>query len=369
MCHDLTIPPTTMTLDDGASSLTIRVLDLSSDAELAQLNALEEAHQRHWFGASQHRTAAQVRESYAGNEYWSHRLIVAELENDSGGTIIAGCAELTFPLKENLDTVYLDVCVHPALMGRGIGTALVDQGLAAIAQTGRTKISSWGILGIQEDPDDPQLPISRLAARAGLRRVTTAIIRTASLPLPAETVEALQRECDDAKGNYRILTWRGPVPEEYLDSWVQLMRQLDDDDPNEEWEMDTPEYTGERIREGEKTLAARGIERIVAVAVAPDGTLAGNSYVDVRGEGSSLGAQENTVVMPEHRGHGLGLALKLATHRLVPEEAPHVRTLITYNSHINDHMIRINEKLGYVAVAKEAAYQPASVSGDEAEAA
>ena len=91
-----------------------------------------------------------------------------------------------------------------------------------------------------------------------------------------------------------------------------------------------------------------GTLRITAVAVAPDGSFAGNSEVHLHESAdSTLGWQENTLVMPEHRGHRLGLALKVATHRQLTARAPQLRALVTWNSHVNPWMIEINEKLGY----------------------
>src|SRR5699024_5037425 len=71
----------------------------------------------------------------------------------------------------------------------------------------------------------------------------------------------------------------------------------------------------------------------------------------------TVGWQENTLVMPDHRGHRLGLALKVATHRQLRERAPQLRSLVTWNSHVNPWMIEINEKLGYEIVYREMVLQ------------
>jgi len=100
-------------------------------------------------------------------------------------------------------------------------------------------------------------------------------------------------------------------------------------------------------------IADRGLPVSRPVAIAADGTCVGNSEIIVQqSEGTTMAWQESTLVLPEHRGHRLGLALKVATHRVLGERAPHVAALVTFNSHVNPWMIGINEKLGYIAHAE-----------------
>jgi hypothetical protein len=58
-------------------------------------------------------------------------------------------------------------------------------------------------------------------------------------------------------------------------------------------------------------------------------------------------AQEDTVVLPSHRGHRLGLLVKLEMMDVLARQAPQVRRVITGNAGQNEHMIGINEQLGY----------------------
>src|SRR5699024_2582221 len=126
----------------------------------------------------------------------------------------------------------------------------------------------------------------------------------------------------------------------------------------EEVEHEAPEYTPERIRESERRSREQGIARITAVAVAPDGSFVGNSEIHVHtAPESTVGWQENTLVMPDHRGHRLGLALKVATHRQLRGRAPQLRSLVTWNSHVTPWMIEINETLGYEIVYRQMVLQ------------
>ncbi len=54
-----------------------------------------------------------------------------------------------------------------------------------------------------------------------------------------------------------------------------------------------------------------------------------------------------TIVHPEHRGHRLGLAVKLANLEALAEEAPAVRRIVTGNAAVNAPMIAVNDMMGF----------------------
>jgi RimJ/RimL family protein N-acetyltransferase len=58
-----------------------------------------------------------------------------------------------------------------------------------------------------------------------------------------------------------------------------------------------------------------------------------------------------------HRGHRLGLLLKSDMMRWLGEAEPQLRTIDTWNAESNDHMIAINERLGYRVMGRGIAYQ------------
>ncbi|MGP9537948.1 GNAT family N-acetyltransferase [Brachybacterium sp. AOP43-C2-M15] len=329
--------------------VSIRPLVPTSDLELDQYQALGTAIDEDSFGGSQSLTREQLRAAITDSPYWSTRRWVAVVETMEGGESIVGRASVFLPLQENRETIAVGASVHPAFRGRGIATALVEEALIpAIRESGRTLVEAYGEIPADGDPDSEELPVQRLAARLGITRKNLAVCRALPLPLEDSLLDALQAEVDPELGEYRLELWDGEIPEEHLEPYGLLMRQLELDDPDEDVEHEAPDYTPERIRESERRMRERGTVRITAVAVAPDGSFVGNSEVHLHdAPRSTLGWQENTLVMPEHRGHRLGLALKVATHRQLRERAPQLRSLVTWNSHVNPWMISINEKLGY----------------------
>jgi RimJ/RimL family protein N-acetyltransferase len=69
------------------------------------------------------------------------------------------------------------------------------------------------------------------------------------------------------------------------------------------------------------------------------------------------GHQYDTSVRSGHRGHRLGLLLKTAMLRWLRDEEPQLRVIDTSNAASNEHMIRVNETMGYHIVLKTIEWQ------------
>lgn len=62
--------------------------------------------------------------------------------------------------------------------------------------------------------------------------------------------------------------------------------------------------------------------------------------------------RDDTLVMPGHRGHRLGLALKLATYAVVAAEHPERTTMHTWMDPENHAMAATNRAFGYRSVER-----------------
>ena len=77
----------------------------------------------------------------------------------------------------------------------------------------------------------------------------------------------------------------------------------------------------------------------------------------VASEAPTIGDQHDTSVVRSHRGHRLGQLLKADMLRWLAEVEPQVATIDTFNMESNDHMVAINEILGYRIMGRELEYQ------------
>ncbi|MGX0780907.1 GNAT superfamily N-acetyltransferase [Dermabacter hominis] len=357
MSEKYALTPRTEQLFPEGPHVTVRFLDHSSDAELKQYWDLYRVLDEEFCGAHERRTPGQLRAEHADTDHKRSYQLVAEVESLEGARMIAGLAELQLPLAENTDTQEIELVVYPAWRGKGIGTMLTDALRDIMKHEERPKAFGYALTHVDSTQAENELPASRIATRLGLAKVATEFVSTVSLPLDRDLVEDLHVEVEASLGKYRIITWEGDVPEEHMEQWCVLLNQMVADAPTEDSSLEKPEYDEERIRAIEARIAERGYRRLTAVALASNGTFAGTSYVMFREDGSRLGEQAITLVMPEHRGHNLGLALKLMTHRLLTETESKVDVLRTYTNHTNTHMNAINERLGYRTVAKEITFE------------
>jgi hypothetical protein len=85
------------------------------------------------------------------------------------------------------------------------------------------------------------------------------------------------------------------------------------------------------------------------VAARHDGTgeLAALTEMAVDPADPGWGHQMFTVVIPKHRGHRLGLLTKIAMLRLLATTEPQLERISTWNAQVNEHMIAVNETIGY----------------------
>ena len=101
-----------------------------------------------------------------------------------------------------------------------------------------------------------------------------------------------------------------------------------------------------------RSASRRGYDQVVAAARrSTDGAIGGYSLVFVpHGEAEAL--QDDTLVMPEHRGQRLGLALKRATLAVLAREHPGLTAIHTWTSVDNTPMQRTNLGFGYHRVER-----------------
>jgi hypothetical protein len=87
------------------------------------------------------------------------------------------------------------------------------------------------------------------------------------------------------------------------------------------------------------------------------GEVAGFTEIVVEGGEEFHCIQGDTIVDPRFRGHRLGMLLKIANQRLLRGWRPRMQYVWTGNALSNDHMISINEAVGYRIDCHELVFQ------------
>jgi GNAT superfamily N-acetyltransferase len=174
----------------------------------------------------------------------------------------------------------------------------------------------------------------------------------------SERVRPLQDAAAAAAGaDYRVITWTGPTPEQRTGDLAVLRTRMSTDAPAAGLVNPVDEWDAERVREHDARIASSGRTILTsAVEHVPSGTLAGFSELLVS-DGGSIAQQEDTLVLRDHRGHRLGMLLKIATAELLAREMPTVEAIVTYNAEENRPMLDVNEAMGFRAIGYEGGWQ------------
>ena len=252
---------------------------------------------------------------------------------------------------DNLHLAWLGVDVHPEHRRRGHGASVVEHLMDRARRDGRTSVGmdSWDLPG----PPD-------FAARLGFERKQVSVNRRQHLArLDRAEVDRLHDEALAAAADYELVRWVGPTPAEVLPALSTLSESINDA-PLDDLEIEDEVYPPERIVAYETAQTGRGhvLHRVVA-RHRESGELAGHTVVAVDSQRPSIGHQHDTSVARSHRGHRLGVLLKADMVRWLAEVQPQLETIDTWNAESNDHMIGVNEALGYEVLARAFAYQRA----------
>ncbi len=280
------------------------------------------------------RAIAVHRAAPEGHRRWSFRA------RDTDGSLAATAGTGFNPHHDdNPDMLCVSIAVSAAHRRRGLGSRLLSELVSVARQQGRTRLVS--------------MTNERVAAGAGFAREVGAEAKQKLHVnhLPLDTVDRATLERWVAEGpqraaDYELIGWDGPVPDEHMENWLDLVPVMNTA-PLDDLEVNDFTITEELVREGERMRAAGGGWRWTLVARHRDGTWAGLHDVIYNPTTPKVAWVGMTGVRPEHRGHALGKLLKAAMTLRVLDERPQVTEIRTGNADSNDAMLGINKAMGY----------------------
>jgi RimJ/RimL family protein N-acetyltransferase len=167
----------------------------------------------------------------------------------------------------------------------------------------------------------------------------------------APDTSALRVDAQRHAVGYTPVAWLGPVPDEFRDDVARLGSRLVLDAPMGDLDVEPEKYDADRIQVTDEVVTLRG-RRMYYAAIREDATGRLVAYTSIGFDAATTthGWQQITIVDPAHRGHRLGILVKLANLDNVRAHEPGLRYLNTWNAQENAHMITINEALGFRAV-------------------
>lgn len=278
------------------------------------------------------------------------------------GIEVLGSATLFFPLHDNTHLVDdVEIAVRPDRRRQGIGRALAE----AVEQLGRfhgaTTVVGWGTHEPPREgeaalrPAEGDYSIARDAGAAfalamgfslaQCDRHSTAPIPTGDAPEPA------------VHPDYELLVWEGVTPEEHLEQGARLREAFARDLPKGELDVEEQKWTVERVREAEAAAVVTQQRLTVCARHLASGDLVALTHVARRPVAPEAAWQGVTQVVSDHRGRGLGKAIKQQMVLEIQRHWPETRRLHTWNAGENRWMLAINDALGYQPATVGAAWQ------------
>lgn len=260
----------------------------------------------------------------------------------SDGDGIVGAMLVELPLKEDLDTVSVEIDVPPAHRRQGVGTELWQWARRFAADNGRRIFQSE--LFVPEGTSLTSWPGGSFALAQGFTSKNVEDHLVTSLPFDEQLL--VEIEGVGGAAGYEIVSWVGLCPEDRLDTLADMYTVMSQDVPTGELSRETQVWDADRIQENQTRLG-RNYLAITSLAMASTGAPAGYTEILIPLEDEENVLQESTLVLRRHRGHGLGAMLKAANlRRLAGHEGPRT-ALHTWTELDNAAMQRVNARFGF----------------------
>lgn len=311
----------------GMSALHIADVDPARDSDLLAWSALlgegfNAGREAAWW-ASEETTLARYGDPKPGR---TSVLLIATLQGRP-----VGAAEADADPGEAAE---VEISVLPEARRQGVGTALAEamrerlRGVAEIAQAetySEAGIAFASALGLRNGHQEHRL----------------------LLDLPVD-IGALRTQHGGTAAGVEVKSWTGACPEDVIEDWTRLTTQMEEDVPMGDLTRPASRSDVDSVRRGEQRMADQGWILVRSLA-RRDGVSVGYTEIFVSRHDPEIITQDDTLVDRDHRGRGVGRALKLANleNLLALEEAREARWIQTYTALDNAPMLALNQAFGF----------------------
>ena len=284
-----------------------------------------------------------ARSVYQRGRPGSSNLLLGAYDQDR----MVGCAYIHYPELDNTHLASADVHVHPDHQRRGVGRRLVEAVEDRARAYGRKTLMCEAYTPLGEDG-----PALLFARALGFSEAIEDDMKVVDLVETEPLWDEIETDLAGRTAGYTLVSWRDFVPEELIADYCSLNEAFNDEAPTGDLDLEPEVWNEERVRTRAQHNVDMGRVELAVAAIGPDGAMVGLTEIVLNRHATHRGFQSGTLVLPAHRGHGLGLAMKVANQRALRRAFPECRVLLTGNAGVNVAMNAVNERLGYRAVER-----------------
>lgn len=236
------------------------------------------------------------------------------------------------------DIGVVECLVHPEMRRHGVARALMH---AIVSQAHSDGFQALGV----EVPG--ATPAVDFYSSLGFRRAFTE--QRSVLDLDTVDWYALGELANGVAAGYTLRFYPDSPPDDLIEAYASAKAEVQDVDLGD-LDLRPSSYEPDRLRSSLACLHARGLRPYIVVAVHEStGVVAGLTEVVVPEQRPSRADQYDTVVVPAHRGYGVGRAIKARMLFELRSAVPSLNQVQTWNAAVNEPLLKVNAELGFIA--------------------
>ena len=280
---------------------------------------------------------------------WDGEPPVAYLHRDPAGRV-DGVLQVSVSERDNRHLAFLELTVRPEVRRQGLGRALYAAGVEIAKSLSRTTaaIECW---------DKPHN--LAFADALGLERAFTAANRRQVMDrVDWSRVSSLVKDAAEHSADYELVRLPWPATDDLVDPLVELTAAINDA-PTDDLDIEDEVFPPQRLRDYERALAERGWRALPAGRPPPRDRRAGRADGRRGRRPSAVSSATSSTPASCARTAVTGSACFSRARCCTgwPRTEPQLLEVDTWNAESNDHMIAVNEALGYQVMGTVTGFQ------------